>query len=136
MVYFLKMSLARFVKTTSIWVLVLWAPLFIAVGKHWPPGPDLSFDFAALTMLLGISIAGVLLLKVVLKEPRRDFLPPLCGLLLGGVLPPIGGFLWLLIRPGFEESGMWIWGFIMSVPGAIGGGLAAWSQWVSKKREP
>jgi hypothetical protein len=85
-----------------------------------------------LMILLGMTAVGSILLTVLLKVPRNDFLPPLCGFVLGAALPPIGGLLWVLVHPAFEQSGIWIWGLIVGVPGAMGGALAGWSQWVSR----
>lgn len=122
----------RFIKTVSIWVSVLWCPLVVAIAIHWPPGLDLLFDIELMISLLIVAIAGSSLLKTLLKEPGHGFLPLLLGLVLGAVLPTVGGLLWVALRPGFEESGIWLWGVIMGIPGAVGGALAAWSQWVSK----
>ena len=127
-----KLVTSRLTKTALIWASVLWLPILVQIAVHWPPRADLPFDIEILAILFGVALCGSWLLSVLLNAPQGGFIAPLIGLFLGAILLPIAGFLWVLVGVGFEGGGIWIWGLIMGIPGALGGSLAAWSQWVSK----
>ena len=81
-------------------------------------------------------VVGSLLVNFVTRggtsEPRRI----VWGICLGLLLPVVGGYAWMKIDHSFESPPLFWGGVILSIPSAIGGGLAGWIQSRARVRSP
>jgi hypothetical protein len=50
----------------------------------------------------------------------------LAGILLGVFLPILAGFIYMKLYPSFENGPVFLGSLIMTLPSAIGGGVAGW----------
>jgi len=58
------------------------------------------------------------------------------GLLLGLLLPILGGFALMKITRGFESAALFAGGVMLAIPGAVGGALAGWIQSRQPRPQP
>jgi cytochrome bd-type quinol oxidase subunit 1 len=69
-----------------------------------------------------------------LDTPKKGVL---AGILLGLFVPILGGLVWMRIYPGFEsQPAIFLGALMITVPSALGGGVAGWLRTRSKRQPP
>jgi len=106
------------------WLAFLWTPLLIVGGLR-----SITADASPVWCgLAAVAIVAASLLRWVLPRSVSMRWRIVFGLLLGLLLPVLGGFALMQVVGGFESAAFFAGGVVMAIPGAAGGALAGWIQ--------
>ena len=111
--------------SVGVWAALTCGPVLALILSR---GKLAQEDIQVLLALFAVAIVGSLWLNFVTgggtSGPRRI----VWGICLGLLLPVAGGYAWMKINHSFESPAIFWGGVILSIPSAIGGGLAGWIQ--------
>lgn len=113
----------NFLKSFGVWAAFTSVPAFVVYLYAGPSFRGADYVAFFLPSLL-IPLVGCALLWILLPSPGTTLV---AGILVGLLVPILGGFAWVRIFPGFEsEPAIFLGSLMIAGPSAAGGGLAAW----------
>lgn len=119
-----------FLKSFAVWAAFTCFPAVVLLLRaRRLRGEDILF-FLPLLLIALVGSALLWLPNLRMNSVRKTLI---LGSVLGLALPILGGPIWMIIVPGFEAgAAIFVGSLMVSVPSAVGGGIAAWIRSRSK----